>query len=110
MAKRVQCDPLLDAYFPHRCLQRSTNHVDMHGPPVSAWEQVSTSWPRLNPVEPKLRQQFRAEKHKAVFPILGAANVYHHALAIDVPDLQPQRLGNPQASGVGCSQNGPQFQ
>jgi hypothetical protein len=99
--KRVQRYTLLDPYLLDCRPKRSTDHIDVHGAAASAWKQVGTAWSRLHPVVPKLGQQLWTKKDEAILSILGAANVYHHPLAIDVLDLQMQCFGNSQSCGVG---------
>jgi hypothetical protein len=105
--KRVQCDALLDPNLFDCCPKRSTDHIDVHGAAASAWKQVGTAWSHLHPVVPKLAEKFWTKKDKAILPILSAANVHHHALAINVLDLQVQCFGNSQSCGVSRGHDGP---
>ena len=52
------------------------------------------------PVSPQEIQCGFGQGNKAIFTPLSSMNVDHHSLAIDVRDLQIQRLLKPESTGV----------
>src|SRR5215471_2629643 len=56
-------------------------------PTVAGKEPAGFSW-QPAPVLAQFFEQLRTEHDLAVFPTFSSANVNHHALAIDIADLQ----------------------
>jgi hypothetical protein len=48
-------------------------------------------------VLPQFFEQVRAEHEIAVLAALAAANMHHHALAVDVRDFKIRQFGAPQS-------------
>ena len=57
-------------------------------------------------VGPELVEQFRAERHLAVFAAFALADADHHALLVDVLGPEVAQLGAAHAGGVERHQNG----
>ncbi len=58
------------------------------------------------PVGAEDLQQSRGEHDVAILPALAVANADHHALAVDVGDLQLGDFGDAQAGGIGGHEDG----
>src|SRR5271157_4241658 len=73
--------------------------------PTVAWKHPGAGLSRqAAPVLSQFPEQFWAEHHIPVFAPLAASDMNHHALAVDIADLQTRQLGAPQAGGVECDQ------
>jgi len=75
---------------------------------------VTGKQPDLRTSRPPVRAQFlqqpRRQHHVAVLAALALIDPKHHALAVDVGDLQVRGLGYPQPRCIGRHQNGPMLQ
>ena len=97
VAKQMRGDALRDAGVPGRLLTCAPDSFDRDrhvGSPalLVAWKQIGL---RLHPA-PVLAQglqQLRAQRHVAVASAFAFTDVDHHALAVDVADLQRAQLG-----------------
>ena len=69
--------------------------------PTVAWKQPCAGhFRQVAPVLAQFLEQFWAEHHIAVCASFAALNVNHHALAVDVVDLQMRQLGTSRAGGI----------
>src|SRR5438132_13731698 len=69
-------------------------------PTVAGKEPVAGFSPQPTPVLAQLFKQLGAEHDVAVFAALSFADMNHHALAIDIAELQVCYLSTPQAGSV----------
>jgi hypothetical protein len=76
------------------------------GMPAAAREEPFGRFPAQSAkVLPEFFEQMRAEHYVAVFAPLAAAHVDHHALAVDIADLQIRQLGPSNTSGIESHQD-----
>src|SRR4029450_10716211 len=69
-------------------------------PTVAGKEPVAGFSPQATPVLAQFFEQSGAEHDIAVFAAFSSADMNHHALAVDVADLQVRELSPPQAGSV----------
>lgn len=69
-------------------------------PTVAGKEPIVGFSPQPTPVLAQFFEQLGAEHDIAVLAALSSLDVNHHALAVDIADLQVGYLGTPQASSV----------
>src|SRR5262245_18169655 len=69
-------------------------------PTVAGKEPVAGFSRQPTPVLAQLFEQLGAEHDSAVFAALSSAHMNHHALAVDMADLQVGYLSTPQAGSV----------
>src|SRR5467141_1601946 len=69
-------------------------------PTVAGKEPVAGFSPQPTPVLAQFFEQLGAEHDIAVFAALSSADMNHHALAVDIADLQVYYLSTPQAGSV----------
>jgi hypothetical protein len=62
------------------------------------------------PVSTQDLEQLRREHDVTIFPVLTLCHAQHHALTINIGDLQPRGLGDPQSRRVRGHQNGAVFE
>src|SRR5271166_4256485 len=103
--KRVRMNLFLDASSSCSVLTGIPSHLGVDRPiagvPTIAWKQPNTGLaPQAAPVLPQRFEQFRAEHDVPIFAALTALNVDHHALAIDVGNLQMCQLGAADAGRI----------
>src|SRR5215471_5135866 len=68
---------------------------------LCAWKEPDAGFLRQPlPVLAQFVEQLRTEHYVAIFAPLAASDVNHHALAVDVGDLQMRQFGTAHASGV----------
>jgi hypothetical protein len=67
---------------------------------VARKEPDPRSLPYAVPMLTKLLEQLKTKHHVSVFAPLAAFDVNHHALAVDVPELQVHRLFVPGPGGI----------
>ena len=69
--------------------------------PAVAGKQPDCRFPAQTAiVVPQHFQQVRAEHDIAIFAAFASLDMDHHALTVDVRDLQMRQFGTPQASGI----------
>ena len=103
MAQRVGVDAFLEAGTLGGFMACVPNGFRIDGPifAIVAGEQPSAGFAMVEmPVGAQCREQPGAEHDIAIFATLAAADVHHHALAIDVADFQVGQFGVPDARGV----------
>src|SRR5260370_17648335 len=69
-------------------------------PTVAGKEPVAGFSPQPTPVLTQFFEQLGAEQDIAVFAALSSADMNHHALAVDIADLQVCYLSTPQTGSV----------
>jgi hypothetical protein len=69
-------------------------------PTIVGKEPVAGFSPRPMPVLAQFFEQLGAEQNIAVFAALSSADMNHHALAVDIADLQVGYLSTPQTGSV----------
>ena len=66
-----------------------------------AWKEPEAGFPRQPlPVSAQFVEQLGAEHHVAIFAPLAATDMNHHALTVDVADLQVGQLSAPGAGSI----------
>src|SRR5690349_24680634 len=91
----------MDGFFQSRTLRRlltgvarclGVDGVSSGMPTVAGEEPVAGFSPQPSPMAAQFLEQLGAEHHIAVFAPFAAPDVNHHALAVDVADLQARQL------------------
>src|SRR5262252_2154617 len=105
MAKRVRVDGRVEARTLSGSVTRMPNRfrvdrVIRRMPTVAGKEPVAGFSPQPAPVLAQFLEQLGAEHDIPVFAAFSSLDVNHHALAVDIADLQARQLGTPQASSV----------
>ncbi len=108
LAQQVRRDPLADAGLPDRLPQGSTDGPATDRPVHSCpGEQLRPRRPGRPPVLAEHAEELSRQHDVAVAPLLGVADVNQPALAVDVTDAQPARLGDAQPGTIRRHQDGP---
>jgi hypothetical protein len=101
--QRVHADPLGQSYRPGRrtagCLKHL--HIDRLVAP-SGKQPIPRA--RQPPIGTPDTKQLRRPHHGAILGALAVTDLNHHALAVDVGDLQSHRLRTTQSCGTGVRQ------
>ena len=105
MAQRMWMDGFFQARALSGLLASVTRRFRIDGlitvVPTVAWKQPGAGLSRqAAPVLAQFPEQFWAEHHIPVFAPLAASDVNHHALTVDIADLQARQFGAPQAGRV----------
>src|SRR6201984_239688 len=105
MTQRVRVDSMAEAGALGGSVTRMPNRFRVDRaigsmPAVAGKEPVAGFSPQPTPVLAQFFEQLGAEHDIAVFATLSSADMDHHALAVDIADLQVCYLSTPQTSSV----------
>src|SRR5271169_1893570 len=112
VAKRVRVDAFLDARSLGGVMTRVPNRFGIDRQ-ISAVAVVAVKEPHAGfspqavPMCLELFEEHGTEHDVAIFASLASLDVNHHALVVDIADLQMRQLGTTRAGGVERHQNRP---
>jgi hypothetical protein len=107
VAERMDAAPLRDSRPLFGGRVELLRGGDVHGPrPIPGREQP-LGGPVLPPVGPEFLQQPGRQEGVAILAPLALLNAEAHPLGVEVAELEPDHLPDPQTGGVGGSEDRP---